>query len=157
MNTAAPWLSLFQNGPMALHSVLPLKVSMATSQHAPPTYPRMHCTFPSQHASHLPSIPIFPACPAAKGSSRALRASLQVFIFLRQTSQALTGVVLLLLQAKGLCVVTRVLQGKISTQALNTLKISPTTSHGAFLRPSQSRKAKTPRFTHLGTSCIFQI
>lgn len=145
---------------MAHHSVLPLKVTMATSQHAPHLsqnalhLPFPACLAPSRHASHLPSIPIFPEFPVARALPEPWG---HLCTFIPLTSQALTRVILLLLQAKGLCVVTRLLQGKISTEALNTLKISPTTSHRAFLRPSQSQKAKTPRFTHLGTSRIFQI
>lgn len=152
MNTAPPGPSLVQNSPMALHSVLPVKVSMATSN-TPPPFPE--CATPS-----LPGIPR--TFPAFLFSQHALRQGLLpegvcACFYIPPTSWALTGIVLLLLQAKGLCVVTRLLQGKISTQALNTWKISLTPSHRAFLRPSQSRKTKTPRFTHLGTSRIFQI
>ena len=150
-----------------------MAISIPEWSHGPPFCPSsqgQHGNFPTRPPTPFPecTAPSLPGMPrtfsAFLFSQHALRQglfqspkSISAHVYIPPTSQARTGVVLLLLQAKGLCVVTRLPQGKISTQALNTLKISPTTSHRAFLRPSQSRKAKTPRFTHLGTSRIFQI
>ena len=85
----------------------------------PRTFPS--CPAPSRHSSRLPGMP-----RCRRLSLRGVRASLRSSLW---AGPAQTGVFLPLLQEKGLCVVTRLLQGKISTQALNTWKISLTSSH----------------------------